>query len=68
MPSTSLSPLEILNLLSALFVSRGHGRAASLGTVATSMGPRARNQRNSKQRRERVSTEKARSESTAEMI
>lgn len=43
---------------SSVFVSRGHGRAASLGTVAVSMGPRAGNQRNSKQReRERVSTE-----------
>lgn len=28
------SPLEILNVLSAAFVSRGHGRAASLGTGA----------------------------------
>lgn len=35
---------------SSVFVSRGHGRAASLGTVAVSMGPRAGNQRNSKQR------------------
>lgn len=46
-PSTSLSPLEILNLLLAPFVCGGHGRAASLGTVAASKGPGARNQRNS---------------------
>lgn len=39
MPSSFLSLLEILNLLSAPFVSGGHGRAASLGTVAASMGP-----------------------------
>lgn len=50
-----LSPLEILNVLSVLFVSRGHGRAASLGTVAVSMGLGAGNQR--KRDRECVSTE-----------
>lgn len=35
---------------SSHFVSGGHGRAASLGTVAASMGPGIGNQRNSKQR------------------
>lgn len=40
-PFASLSPLEILTLLSALFVSAGHGGAARLGTVAASTQPRS---------------------------
>lgn len=55
-PSASLSPSEILKVLSALFASRGHGRAASLGTASAHMGPEAADLEEQQTEREHAST------------